>query len=69
MAQLLAMKEQLAAQASAAEPTAGVDMAAMLAELEALRAQVAQQETKQASEEITAEDIIQEFAKGEVTEV
>ena len=78
MAQLLAMQQQMAAQNQAAAPpaesvsqTAQPDMAAMMAELQALRAQVASQkqpEPAKQPEEPKIEDIMKEFGDSEETE-
>ena len=67
MAQLLAMKEQITAQAAPApqpaQPVQQPDVAAMMAELEALRAQVAGSKApEQPAKEPELEDIIAEFA-------
>ena len=84
MAQLLAMQQQLAQQKQSAVPPAQgsadghPDMAAMMAELQALRAQVASQKKPEAAVQPTApepeqqpkfEDIMKEFGHGEENEV
>lgn len=80
MAQLLAMQQQMAAQsqptAPPAEDSTQPDMAAMMAELQALRAQVAQKEQAPVQEQPKApetlaqpvfEDIMKEFGHSEET--
>ena len=75
MAQLLAMQKQMAEQAKSAAPpvqdNSQPDMAAMMAELQALRAQVASQKqpvTPEAPEQPKIEDIKQEFGQSEENE-
>ena len=75
MAQLLTMQQQMAAQNQSAAPPAGTadqpDMAAMMAELQALRAQVAskyQPVTPAEPEQPQFEDIMKEFGHGEENE-
>lgn len=73
MAQLLAMQQQMAQQNQSAAPPVGTadqpDMAAMMAELQALRAQVAannKQDNEPQPETPTVEEIVDEFSEEEV---
>ncbi len=73
LAQLLAVQQQLAVQKPSADPPGETaeqpDMAAMMAELQALRAQVASQNQPAAPEQPQLEDIMEEFGHGKGCEV